>query len=222
MKAPNPNRRPAAPSVRRPPPVRSRSRRGSESEPPRPLPDGLERPRVTDAPPGYVANVKRDPDPVDPVDPPAPPAPAAQSLASQLEVANMQLLGDGPLPLEIASDESGGAFFVRMVSPMNFVRAIPVGAVCNRLCNGWRFIEGEPVIPRVNCATNRQDVCDRDAEQGWSPRGRALAATPTTTIDAVRVWIAEFMRDSEIYGRRPDLNHSFGRRLVSQIQKRNG
>ncbi len=98
------------------------------------------------------------------------------------------------------------------------MRAIPVGAVCNRLCCGWRFIENEPVIPRVNCPIDRQDTCDGEGRPGFYPRPRPLADTPMTTIDAVRVWIAEFVRDQQVFAGRRDLDHSYGRRLVSQFR----
>ena len=213
-----PPARPASPRAAvRPSRANARSGRGTESESPAPLPEGLEHaPPAAGAPPGYSHTVASAPPP-----PPAPPpdAPAAAAVPMTVESLQMLVAPSGPMPLDTTAEDSGGSYFVRMVSPMNHVRAIPVGAVCNRLTNGWRFIEGEPVIPRVHCAVDRQDVCDLAGTVGFFPRPRALAATPVLHLDAVRVWLNEFLLDQHRYAGRKDLDLSYGRRLVSQFTR---
>lgn len=209
MKAPSP-RRPAPASTARPAPMpRSRSRasrtddRGRDPEPDAPsLPASL--------PPAPVAPTPVPPAP--PVQPPPVPASSPTDILSQLHQIT------GPLDLETTADDSGGAYFVRMIAPTNMVRAVPVGAVCNRLCNGWRFIEDEPVIPRVHCDVANHDTCDQAATPGFFPRGRGMTEAPRTKHDALRVWISEFQADLSRYHGRRDLDANYVRRLVSQFR----
>lgn len=207
MKAPSPSspqpaRRPSPPPAPRARPARAR---GQES--PAPVIEA----RQPDPPPPVAPQV-----PIAP--PPPPPAPSAGSVTSLLSQLNDVLNARGQLPLESAADDSGGSYFVRLISPMNIVRAIPVGAVCNRLCNGWRFIEGEPVIPRARCPIDRHDICDGEGKPGFFPRGRGLSDAPRTQQDAIRVWLEQFVQDAQVFPDRPELDYQYVRRLVSHLR----
>lgn len=111
-------------------------------------------------------------------------------------------------------DDSHGDPFVRMLNGNGDVRGVVVGLVLERLCDGYKFIEGEPVIPRIR---GNPDVCDQKGQPGWYPKQRNMAK-PVTEQDARSVWLGLMEMDAIQFGnQRADLQWGFMPMLRSKV-----
>lgn len=95
-----------------------------------------------------------------------------------------------------------GEMYIRMLNNSMRVRGIFVDHVQGKLCDGYRFIEGEPVVPRVH---GDPDKCDLQDTEGWYPQIRETRK-PNTDMDATLVWAEQFEQDVlNFKSDRPDL-----------------
>lgn len=96
--------------------------------------------------------------------------------------------------------------YVRMLHPNGVVRPVPADFVEKRLTENYRFIDGEPSIPR---SSGRPSLCD-DPAVHKSPRPRT-GANISNGNDAREYWAKVMLEDSFTYGNRTDLDLYFAR-----------
>jgi hypothetical protein len=134
-------------------------------------------------------------------------APAKPPVESEIDDelerdTNAQLAGGAPIapsnpapvqavPAKIHHDDAPGDAFVRMINNSGAVRGVVINQIANRLCDGYKFIEGEPTAPRLY---GDPDKCDLYGTAGWYPRPRQMPK-PNTDPDAYRIWLEQMNAD---------------------------
>jgi len=134
------------------------------------------------------------------------------------ELAELAVRPGGQHPRDAATQPGDGDSFVRMLNLSGHCIAVSHRLVCDRLMDGYKFIDGESSVPYFRTPLGQNQ--NTPQIQG-KPVARPTAEVKNADA-AIRVWFSEMRNDLDTMRSIPDLDWDYMRKIGHALSRSGG